>query len=95
MGLGKSLTNHHGAQVKHIFALFFGIFSYLHGAIEHIISLKHALDYNYEGLFITLCKNHYVIFVTTLTLGSHPRQGLARLRAKREAWESHRMLPGM
>jgi hypothetical protein len=27
--------------------------------------------------------------VATLALGSQPRQGLVRLRAKREAWESH------
>ncbi len=31
--------------------------------------------------------------VTTLALGSRPRQGVARLRAKREAQESCRMLP--
>jgi len=33
--------------------------------------------------------------VATLALGSRPRQGLARLQAKKEARESHRMLPGM
>ncbi len=33
--------------------------------------------------------------VATLTLGSQPRQRLVRLWAKREAWESHFMLPGM
>ncbi len=33
--------------------------------------------------------------VATLALGSRPRQGLARLRAKREAWESHLMLLGV
>jgi hypothetical protein len=27
--------------------------------------------------------------VATLALGSQPRQGLVRLRVKREAWESH------
>jgi hypothetical protein len=30
--------------------------------------------------------------VVTLALGSQPRQGLARVRAKREAQESHLML---
>jgi hypothetical protein len=30
--------------------------------------------------------------VATLALGSRPRQGVARLRAKREAWESCSML---
>jgi len=33
--------------------------------------------------------------VATLALGSRPRQGFARLWAKREAQESHFMLPGM
>jgi hypothetical protein len=33
--------------------------------------------------------------VATLTLGSRPRQGLARLSAKREAREPHLMLLGM
>ncbi len=32
--------------------------------------------------------------VATLALGSRPRQGLARVRAKREAPESHFMFPG-
>ncbi len=36
-----------------------------------------------------------MIIVTTLTLGLQPRQGLARVRAKREAWESHFMLLGV
>jgi hypothetical protein len=31
------------------------------------------------------------VYVTTLTLGSRPRKRLARLRAKREARESHHM----
>ncbi len=31
--------------------------------------------------------------VATLTLGLQPRQGLAKLRAKSEARESHLMLP--
>jgi hypothetical protein len=31
--------------------------------------------------------------VTTLTSGSQPRQGLTRVRVKKEAWESHFMLP--
>jgi hypothetical protein len=32
-------------------------------------------------------------FVATLALGLQQRQGLARVWAKREAWESHLMLP--
>ncbi len=34
-------------------------------------------------------------FVATLTLGLQPKQGLGRVRAKREAQESHLMLSGM
>ncbi len=33
------------------------------------------------------------LVVASLVLGLKPRQGLARLRAKREAWGSHLMLP--
>jgi hypothetical protein len=34
------------------------------------------------------------VVVTTLVLGLRPRQGVARLRAKRKTWESNHMLPG-
>jgi hypothetical protein len=33
--------------------------------------------------------------VTTLALGPRPKQGFARLWAKKEAWESHLVLPGV
>jgi hypothetical protein len=33
------------------------------------------------------------LFVATLALGSWPKQGLARVQAKKEAQESHIMLP--
>ncbi len=33
--------------------------------------------------------------VVTLALGSRPRQGVARLRAKKKTQESHHMLPGV
>jgi len=33
--------------------------------------------------------------VATLVLSSQPRQGLARMRAKKEARESHLMFPGV
>jgi len=35
------------------------------------------------------------VIVATLTLGLRPRQGLAKVQAKYEAWESHFMLPGV
>jgi hypothetical protein len=36
-----------------------------------------------------------ITYVATLALGSQPRQGVTRLRAKREAQESCRMLLGV
>jgi hypothetical protein len=33
--------------------------------------------------------------VAILALGSRPRQGVARLRAKKGSWESCHMLPGV
>jgi hypothetical protein len=36
--------------------------------------------------------NHFVV---TLALNLRPKQGLVRLRAKKKARESHRMLPGV
>jgi hypothetical protein len=36
-----------------------------------------------------------MVFVVTLALGSWPRQGVARLRAKRKTWEPHHMLLGV
>jgi hypothetical protein len=36
-----------------------------------------------------------MIFVTTLALGSRPKQGLAKVRAKNEAQESYFMFPGV
>jgi hypothetical protein len=35
------------------------------------------------------------VFVATLTLGSQPRQGVGRWRAKRKTWESLHMPPGV
>jgi hypothetical protein len=36
-----------------------------------------------------------ILSVATLTLGSRPRQGVARLQAKRKTRESHHMLLGV
>jgi hypothetical protein len=43
--------------------------------------------------FIKLKKN--TMIVATLALGSRPRQGLAKVRAKNETWESHFMFVGV
>jgi hypothetical protein len=47
---------------------------------QHVISQKHA---------------HHIqnLYVATVALGSQLKQGLAKVRAKNEAWESHFMLP--
>jgi hypothetical protein len=42
-----------------------------------------------------LSQNIISCFVTTLALGSRPRQRLAKVWAKNEAQESHFMFPGM
>ncbi len=39
--------------------------------------------------------NEINVYVATLALDLQPRQGIARLQAKRETWESHHMLPRM
>jgi hypothetical protein len=46
-----------------------------------------------------LVLKHLIVFlvefsIATLALGLRPRQGVTRLRAKRETWESLHMLPG-
>jgi hypothetical protein len=45
--------------------------------------------------FFSKSKLCYNTRVVTLALDLRPRQRLARLRAKREAWESHHMFPGV
>jgi hypothetical protein len=42
-----------------------------------------------------MSKYIYKMIVATLALGSQPKQGVARLRAKRKTRESHHMLPGV
>jgi hypothetical protein len=63
--------------------------------IEFILKLLiYPLVHHYIIISIVYeCYLHNFIFVATLALGSWPKQGLARLRAKKEAWESHHMLP--
>jgi hypothetical protein len=59
------------------------------------INPKHTL---WEGFMATLETSKLFIiplFVVTLALDLWPMQRLARLRAKREAWESHCMLLGV
>jgi hypothetical protein len=49
---------------------------------------------HFYNIFVHLWfKRVFSLHVATLALGSQPRQGLARLRAKREARGSHFMLP--
>jgi len=50
-----------------------------------------------ESIGLPMIKNHQDenTIVTTLALGSWPRQGLTKVHAKSEARESHFMLPGV
>jgi hypothetical protein len=47
--------------------------------------------FNFHWFF----KDEEAMDVTTLALGSRPKQRLARLRTKRELWEAHCMLSGV
>ncbi len=44
---------------------------------------------------INVHKMLHVLCVVTLALGLRPRQGLAKVWAKNDAWESHFMFPGV
>jgi hypothetical protein len=64
------------------------------------MSFPSCVQYDYESPFATIY--HYLrfeilasSFVATLAFDTQPRQGLARLRAKRETQKSHHMLPGV
>jgi hypothetical protein len=68
------------------------------------VSRNHLLAFNSLGVNYLLLISLYPLManlldvgngvcVVTLTLDSQPRQGLARLQAKKEAWESCHMLP--
>jgi hypothetical protein len=46
-------------------------------------------------IFKSTSSHTYINCVTTLALGLRPRQGVARLQAKRETRETHHMLPGV
>jgi len=48
-----------------------------------------------EKLSLKTIFGQTIIIIATLALGSQPRQGLVKVRAKREARESHFMLPGV
>ncbi len=51
--------------------------------------------YNNPSVLIQVCAKFTNLNVVTLALGSRLKQGLARLRTKREAWKSHHMLLGV
>ncbi len=60
----------------------------------HGISLVHGANIN--GVIYDVFSRWYIsIVVSTLALGSRPKQGLAKVWAKNEAWESHSMLLGV
>ncbi len=60
-----------------------------------LIIFLHTVLQLYDFFFVKYEVGKETICVTTLALGSRLRQGLARVRAKREARESHLMLLGV
>ncbi len=65
--------------------------------VVYELELKYGANYTEAFTFKQLaCYVQYeALDVITLTLGSRLRQRLAKVRAKREARESHFMLPGV
>jgi len=67
--------------------------------VRHVLILSKCLMGSSLVLFLRYSNDFFVILQKKIccnpSLGSWPRQGLARVRAKREARESHLMLPGM
>jgi len=58
-------------------------------------TIKYSSSLNLHLYNLTFTHFLNIVFVVTLALGSRPRQGLARLRAKREAQGSHFMFLGV
>jgi hypothetical protein len=74
------------------------ILFYLHGC--YFCAHVETHPYREKNFFDIIVSNVVELFlitshVTILTLGSRPKQGLARVRVKREARESHLMLSGV
>ncbi len=65
-----------------------------HPQLVHWWVLIHSTheEHHFISMALKLIKHLGMICVATLALGSRPRQGLARVQAKNEAWESHFML---
>jgi hypothetical protein len=77
-----------------------GILKRIGCSYTKIAECKNAIK-NVPNIFLKCAKleslklDSYIVDVVTLALGSWPRQGVARLRAKREIRESHHILPGV
>jgi hypothetical protein len=66
--------------------------------LEYIEINQSCIQYDKLTQFCTpkSCLIQFIgVVVVTLTLGSRPREGLVKVRAKREARESHFMLLGV
>jgi hypothetical protein len=73
----------HGSEVGNFISL----------VVEDLLKALHAQVKFCEALELHIL--YLGIFVATLALGLRPKQGFARVRAKREAQELHLMLPGL
>jgi hypothetical protein len=61
-----------------------------------VFSLGKELDQQWVTLLLIMVNYVWIkVYVVTLVLGLWPRQGLARVRDKREAWEWHFILLGV
>jgi len=56
----------------------------------HVMPLETHIEHKHVTIISSMIE-----IITTLALGSQPRQGLAKVRAKSEVQESHFMLLGV
>jgi hypothetical protein len=86
-------------MVHYLFNFLYIILSVIHVSWTNLISIvKHLLHIPMPCKRLLQLKMNIIFvicitFITTLTLGLQPRQGLAKVQAKYEARESHFMLP--
>jgi len=86
--------NHYFQQMKDFFSkasylIYISKFNQNLFKLFYLISICHNIILPLSHLFIKDIISRCIESVATLALGSRPRQGLVRVRDKREAWETH------
>jgi hypothetical protein len=61
--------------------------------IDNFVKEKYSTNHYYKRVLDSSLNHNLMTSVVTLALGSRPRQGVARLWAKRKTRESHRLFP--